>query len=74
MSQDQKTPVAAFIADLRQYRLLDSAKLQAAAKAQKSLPDPKALAKQLVQKGWLTAYQANQVLQGRNGRCLQGQA
>jgi serine/threonine protein kinase len=36
------------------------------------LADPRALAKALLQRGWLTPYQANQLLQGRGGELVLG--
>jgi serine/threonine-protein kinase len=36
-------------------------------------PDPRALARELIQRGWLTPYQANQLLQDRGDRLVLGQ-
>jgi serine/threonine-protein kinase len=65
--------VAALLDTLRRTRLLSSAQLDelsrgAAAKA----TDPRSLAAQLVQRDWLTPYQANQLLQGRGADLVLG--
>src|SRR4051812_47628939 len=36
------------------------------------LPEPRELARRLIEKGWLTAYQINQLLQGRGATLLLG--
>ena len=56
---------ASVIDDLRQYHLLDAMQLEEFKSFQARCSDPKALAKELIQRGWLTPYQANQLLQGR---------
>ena len=54
----------AFILDaLRKYRLLEQRQLSALASSR--FADPKALAKALLQRKWLTAYQATLLLQGK---------
>lgn len=50
---------------LRQYRILEAAQLEEAKSLQARFPEPKALAGELIRLGWLTPYQANQLLQGR---------
>src|SRR6516162_2468493 len=51
---------------LRQYRLLEPAQLDEVARTlQQRFPDPRALTKELMQRGWLSAYQANHILQGK---------
>ena len=65
--------LAPFVTALRELRLLDKAQL---AEVDRDLsehsPDPKDLARELVQRGWLTPYQANQLLQGRGKELLLG--
>jgi serine/threonine protein kinase len=56
---------ASLVDALRQYRLLEVAQLEEAMSLQARFPEPKALARELIQRGWLTPYQANQVLQGK---------
>src|SRR5947209_659602 len=53
---------------LRQYRVLEPAQLQQLP----ALQDPKALAGELIRRGWLTPYQANQLLQGKGQELLLG--
>src|SRR2546430_1287403 len=48
------------LAALREYRLLDPARLEDVARLQTRFPDARALARELLQRGWLTAYQINQ--------------
>jgi serine/threonine protein kinase len=55
----------ALIDVLRQYRLLSTAHLQEVRKLQHLGPGPRRLAQELLRRGWLTAYQVNQLLQGR---------
>src|SRR5580693_9032796 len=62
----------ALVDALRQYRLLEPTQLEEAKSLQASLPDPKALAGELIRRGWLTPYQANQLLQGRGQELLLG--
>jgi serine/threonine-protein kinase len=50
---------------LRQHALLDSEQLQQLSILAQSHPAPRDLAKQLVQRGWLTVFQVNQLLAGR---------
>jgi serine/threonine protein kinase len=63
---------SALLDALRQYRLLESAQLEEAARLQSAYHEPKGLAGELMRKGWLTAYQANQLLQGRGQDLLLG--
>jgi len=53
---------------LRQFRLLESAQLEEVKSFQPRFPDPKALAGELIRRGWLTPFQANQLLLGRTVR------
>ncbi len=55
---------------LRQHRLLDFKQLEELDSFH--LPDPKALAKELIQRGWLTPYQANQLLNGKSHELVLG--
>src|SRR3954462_10272455 len=57
---------------LCQYRLVDTAHLEELKAIQARFPDPKALAGELIRRGWLTPYQANQLLQGRGQELLLG--
>jgi len=57
---------------LRQYRLLEPLQLEELKNLQVRFPDPKALAKELMQRGWLTPYQANQLLLGKGQELVLG--
>ncbi|HEV3255341.1 MAG TPA: protein kinase [Gemmataceae bacterium] len=58
---------------LRQCRLLETAQLEEVARTlQARFPDPKSLARELMQRGWLTSYQANQLLQGKGQELVVG--
>ncbi len=58
---------------LCQFRLLDSAQLEEMTLVpQDRFPDSQALAGELIRRGWLTPYQANQLLQGRGQELLLG--
>src|SRR5262245_16487366 len=62
---------ADLLADLERLRLLDAA--QAAALRREALPaEPRLLAKALIDRGWLTPFQANLLLTGRGGELLLG--
>jgi serine/threonine protein kinase len=57
---------ASLVEALRQFRLLEPPQLAEVTRTLAArFPDPKALARELMQRGWLTPYQANQLLQGR---------
>jgi serine/threonine-protein kinase len=60
---------SSLLESLRQYRLLEPGQLEEVKRLQTSLPDPKALARELLRRGWLTAFQANHLLKG-TGRDL----
>ena len=47
----------ALVEALRRYRLLESASLEEVTSLRGRLSDPKALAGELIRRGWLTAYQ-----------------
>lgn len=55
---------------IRALRLLDSEQLKQLASA--TITDPKSLAKDLIQRGWLTPYQANQLLTGQGHELVLG--
>jgi serine/threonine-protein kinase len=57
--------VVSLDATLRQYRLLEAGQLDELPALQTRFTDPKSLARELLLRGWLTAYQANQLLQDR---------
>jgi serine/threonine protein kinase len=62
-----------FVQAVRQYRLLDTRQADELAQfAQVRSPDARALAKEMLGRGWLTAFQVNQLLQGRGGSLLLG--
>src|SRR5262249_61351824 len=54
-------------------RLLTPAQLsEATLELQTRFPEPRALARELVQRGWLTPFQINQLFQGRSSALLLG--
>jgi serine/threonine protein kinase len=58
---------------LSRYHLLPSAQLnEMKGELLPRFPDPRVLARELLQRGWLTPYQANYVLQGRGAEVLLG--
>jgi serine/threonine-protein kinase len=57
---------------VRQFRLLEPAQLQELGRLQKRWPDPRLLAKELHQRGWLTSYQINLLLSGRGSALVLG--
>src|SRR5262245_27686663 len=64
---------AGLVDALREYRILDQGRLDEVTSAlQQRFPDPRALARELLQRGWLTPYQANLFLQGRGGELVLG--
>src|SRR5262249_36337367 len=56
--------VAALSEVLIKHRLLEPAQLSQTARWQGRFPDARSLARDLVQRGWLTPYQINQIFQG----------
>src|SRR4051794_24875560 len=61
------------LAALRGYRLLDPAWLaEVEGPLCRQCPDPRTLARELVQRGWLTQYQVNQLFQGRGESLILG--
>ena len=57
--------VAALVDTLRSTQLLAADQLKEVAGLQARFTDPRALAKELLQRGWLTSYQLNQLFRGR---------
>jgi serine/threonine-protein kinase len=67
------TTASGLVDALRQHRILDPAQLTEIEQTlQGRFPDPRALARELMQRGWLTPYQANLLLQGRGGELVLG--
>jgi serine/threonine-protein kinase len=64
--------VVSLLDALRQTRLLPPAQWEEVLRLQGQLPDPRALARELVRRGWLTPYQVNQLFQGRGEELLLG--
>jgi formylglycine-generating enzyme required for sulfatase activity/serine/threonine protein kinase len=64
--------VADFVAVVRQYRLLEPAQLDELQDLQARFAEPKALAQELVERGWLTQYQGQQLLLGRGQELVLG--
>jgi serine/threonine protein kinase len=64
---------ASLVADLRQHHLLEPAQLQELGRFQARFVDPHQLIKELLQRGWLSAYQAKLLLAGRGSELSQGQ-
>src|SRR5262245_51042711 len=65
--------VASLIEALRQYRLLESAQLDEVVKTlQNKFSEPQALARELVQRDWLTPYQVNQLFQDKAAELVLG--
>ena len=59
-------------AAIRQSRLLEPAQANEFGRLQASFPEPRALAGELIRRGWLTPYQINQLLRGRGQELLLG--
>jgi serine/threonine protein kinase len=57
--------LATFVQILRDYQLLSAVQLDELPVLQARFADSRALARELVRRGWLTAYQANQLVQGK---------
>jgi serine/threonine protein kinase len=68
------TPSAAdLVESLSELRILDAAQLDKINRAMKGRsPEPKAVARELLKHGWITAYQANLLLQGRGTELVLG--
>jgi serine/threonine protein kinase len=65
--------VTSLVGALRTHRLLDPPQLEQVARWSGRFPEPRALAKELIQRGWLTPYQVNQVLQSKGHELVMGQ-
>jgi serine/threonine protein kinase len=66
-------PTTPLVDALRQSRLLGPAQTEEVARTlQARFPDPQALAGELTRRGWLTPYQADQLLRGRGHELLLG--
>jgi len=63
---------ASLLDALRQLRLLETPQLEELLSLQARYPEPKALARELIQRGWLTPFQANQLFQGKGADLLLG--
>jgi serine/threonine-protein kinase len=57
---------------LVQHRILEPGQLDEVRTLQRRISDPRALFKELVQRGWLTTYQAGRILQGRGSELVLG--
>src|SRR5271166_5572598 len=66
------TALSSLLDALRQFKLLTAAQLKELENLPSSIADPKALAKELMQRKWLTPYQANLLLQGKGKELLLG--
>jgi len=65
--------VSAVVSVLRGHKLLEPAQLDELARSLEArCPTSQALAKELLQRGWLTAYQAKQLLQGKTDTLVLG--
>ena len=65
--------VNSLIGLIQQYKLLEPAQQDEMARVlAASCAEPRALAKELLQRDWLTPFQINQIFQGRGGELLQG--
>ena len=63
---------ADLVEELRRHRLLAPSHLQELERLRTAFPEPRQLAKQLVQLGWLTVYQAKQLLSGHGAALVLG--
>jgi serine/threonine-protein kinase len=66
-------PAADFLNLLRAHRLMEPERLDHVARFSSKFSDPRALAKDLIQRGWLTAFQVNKLLQGKGQDLVLGQ-
>jgi serine/threonine protein kinase len=65
--------VTSFVDCLNQYGLLKRSQLdEVAGDLQRRFPEPRALAAELLRRGWLTAFQVNQVLRGKAAELVLG--
>jgi serine/threonine-protein kinase len=61
-----------FVEALRRDHFLEPAQLDELTSLQSRFSEPRHLAKELIQRGWLTPYQVNHLLQGRRGDLVLG--
>ena len=68
------SPVAGnILVDLRRFHLLEPEQFDELTRTLKQFPsEPKALAQELMRRGWLTPYQVNRLLQGRGQELVLG--
>ncbi len=67
------TTTAAFVDALRRHHLLEPAQLDEIVRTlQIRFAEPRLLARDLLQRGWLTAFQANHLLQGKGAELVLG--
>jgi serine/threonine protein kinase len=64
--------VATLVDQFRQYELLDAGQISELTSSTKTDSEPRALAQQLIKRGWLTPYQVNQLFLGRGRDLLVG--
>lgn len=57
---------------LRRYRLLEPSQLDEVGRLQSQFPQPRALAKELLQRQWLTPFQVNQLFLGHDAELVLG--
>src|SRR4051794_17024356 len=66
------TTVTAFLSELRNTKLLDAAQAAESERLGATAARPAQVAGELIKRGWLTAYQANQVARGRGAELVLG--
>jgi WD40 repeat protein/tRNA A-37 threonylcarbamoyl transferase component Bud32 len=64
--------LAQFVEALRETQLLGPARFEQLAELRARFPDMPSLAREMVRRGWLTPYQANQLARGRGKELLLG--
>ena len=65
------TSAVSFVEVLRQSRVLEPEQLGEVVRLD-FLPDPRSLARELLQRGWVTPYQVNQLFQGKGHELVLG--
>lgn len=67
------TSAANLVDALRKYQLLEPKQFEVVSRElQNQFSDPRSLAKELIDRGWLTPYQVNQLLQDRGQELVLG--
>lgn len=66
------TTTAAFVETLRYCGLLEAKQLHEISPATRKTSDPRPLARHLVEQGWITTFQANQLLRGQGQQLVLG--